>query len=35
MTRDGQTKYTNNRNMTHYERKLAEGQLYKYKASTQ
>ena len=35
MTRDGRTKYTNTRNMIHYKTKLAEGQLYKYKASTQ
>ena len=35
MTRDGQTKYTNMRNMIRYKRKLAEGQLDKYKASTQ
>ena len=35
MTRDGQAKYTDTRNMFHYKKKLAEGQLYKYKASTQ
>jgi hypothetical protein len=35
MTRDCQTKYTKTRNMIHYKRKLAEGQLYKYKASTE